>query len=145
MTTAAAAPAPGGAPTWLIVLGMVLTLLGAGGGISSVLLVRRQSSKLKVDSAEVLSRTSLALVGPLEHRLSETNVELDKVVKQAAEAKATAAAATTALARVEQEADGLREETRLLRLIIQRWRRAIMDPSASVDQLRELVGGDTIV
>jgi hypothetical protein len=91
------------------VLGLLLTVLGAGGGLGSLLLVRRQRGKLSADTAHVLSAAAITMVKPLEERLSATEAEV-----------------------------------RQLKRMMLAWRRAIMDPRATIERVRELVARESI-
>lgn len=112
----------------ITVMSIVLTALGGAGGIASLILVRRQSGKLRADASQVLTSAAVSLVAPLEGRLRSAE-------ERAAEAERRAQSADAALQRVEIEA--LR-----LRYVLQRWYTAIMNPTAVIEQVREMVNTD---
>lgn len=134
MIAGEAAP-PVNAPLWLIVLTGVLGVLGAGGGIGAIVIKLLDRRKTKVDADEVFTRVAVALVEPLRARLESTEAraaEADKLVDELRRRTQQALA----------EADAAATEAHKLRRLVQRWHRAIMDPSATIEWLRQLVGPD---
>jgi hypothetical protein len=77
-----AAPAPGPTPLWLTIVSLVLTAVAGGGGITALVLVVRQSrkieadtTKVRVESAQVLTSATITLLQPLEERLAAAEEE----------------------------------------------------------------------
>lgn len=118
-------------------LGVVLTILGGSSGIASLLLVRRQRSKLGADAAQVVSAAAVAMVKPLEERLSSAEDRAGRAEQRAYSAEQRAFRAEQTLTAVEADAHQLRS-------MLVRLQRAIMDPGATVEWLRELVGRTSI-
>lgn len=107
--TATPTPMPG----WLSVFAALMTAVGSMGlvgGLSGLLLVRRQGRKVSADTTSVLTTAAVALVAPLEQRLGAAETQLR-----------TTQARLWAL------------ERRLDALIS-----AVLDPAATLDSLRVL-------
>lgn len=124
-----------GTPVWLLVVSGVLGLLGAGGGISAVVIKLIDRRKTKVDADEVFTRVAVALVEPLRSRLEHTEARAAEADRQVDELRRRTQQALA-------EADAAATEAHKLRRLVQRWHRAIMDPSATIEWLRQLVGPD---
>lgn len=136
--------APAGAPLWLVVVGMLLALVGSGGGIGALLLVRSTRRKANVDSDEVYTRIAITLVEPLEHRLASAEQALAAEQERGRQQRAAAEAELDRVRARHREAlaevDDLISAAYRLRLLVQQWHRAIMDPAATIEWLRQLVG-----
>ena len=124
-----------GTPTWVVILGAVLGLLGAGGGAASVVIKLLDRRKAKVDTDEVFTRVAVALVEPLRDRLEHTEQRAAAADKEVDQLRQRVRDAIT-------ETDAAANEAYQLRRLVQKWHRAIMDPSATIDWLRQLVGPD---
>ncbi|MEV4122938.1 hypothetical protein [Micromonospora sp. NPDC049645] len=134
----------GGGPAWLQVAGLLLTLVGAGGGLGALFLVRVNRRKVSVDADEVFTRVAITLVEPLNERLAAAEQALSIERQRSAEHRAAADREIEALrARIREaqnEADEAYRASYRLRTLVQQWHRAIMSPQATLDWLRELVG-----
>jgi hypothetical protein len=110
MALLAGAAPTGGTPPWVVAAALVLTAVGGAAGLSAPFLVRRQHSKLKADTAQVITGAAVTLVEPLERRLAEA------------------------------ERDGQRTRARLRRVENQliTLTLAIMEPNATVEGLRAI-------
>lgn len=121
---------PTGSPSWLVVASVVLTIVGGGGGLGALVLSllnrRAANRKTQVEGDEVFTRIAVTLVEPLEHRLAAADRELETLRARVREAAA--------------EADDAVRAAHRLRLLVQQWHRAIMDPAATLEWLRQLVG-----
>jgi len=144
--------APAGVPSWLVIIGYVLAVLGTlgFGGIIVELLRRRQSNataqRTEVEADEVFTRVAVTLVEPLRDRLAQTEQRLVEQERRHAEERAAWEAETSELRRKVREAiseaDAAITQAHRVNLLAQKWHRAIMDPSATLEWLRQLVGPD---
>lgn len=110
---------------WMNGLAVLLTAIAALGGGGSLLLTTRTRRKLEVDATQVMAHTAVTLVKPLEERL-------ERAEGRATRAEQRADKAEQRLVVVEQQAYRLG-------MLVDRWRKAIMDPGATVEWLRDLV------
>lgn len=144
--------APAGVPTWLVYAGYVLALLGTLGlgGIAVKLLDRGKdrasADRTDAERDEVLTRVAVTLVEPLRARLDTTEQRLTDAIerhdrervgyeRQVGELRAKVREALA-------EADAAVTEAHRLRRLVQQWHRSIMDPAATIEWLRQLVGPD---
>lgn len=160
---APSSPLPGlppGAPAWLSWIGWALAALstmGVGAVILRVVDGMLNRRKLAVDTDEVMTRVAVTLVEPLRDRLDRTERRLTEAEQRHERERAEWHAARDAeRAEFEQQADSLRgkirealaeadgavAEAHRLRRLVQQWHRAIMDPTATIEWLRQLVGPD---
>lgn len=134
----------GTGPVWLQFAALVLTMVGAGGGLGALFLVRVNRRKVRIDTDEVFTRVAITLVEPLNERLAAAEQALSIERQRSAEHRAAADAEIEALrARVREardEADEAYRAAHRLRTLVQQWHRAIMSPEATLAWLRELVG-----
>jgi hypothetical protein len=156
------APLPG-VPAWLTIVGYILAVLGTLGigGVLVKLLERRKdraaAQRTEAEADEVFSRVAITLIEPLRDRLDRTEQRLTDAIKhheddraewerqRKAERLAFDAELAELRAKVREaltEADGAAAEAHRLRRLVQQWHRAIMDPAATIDWLRQLVGPD---
>ena len=136
---------PAGAPHWLAYVGYIvaaLSLLGFGAVLLRLVdgwFGRRKSradvERAEVDADEVFTRVAITLVEPLRQRVEDTEARLRAANR---EIDAVQAKSREALA----EADRAAAEAHQLRRLVQKWHRAIMDPAATLEWLRQLVGPD---
>ena len=110
----------------LNLLGVVLTLVATVSGGGSLLLVRRTRRKLDADAAQVVSGAAVTLVKPLEERLERMEARATR-----AEERATSA---------EERLRVVETRAHRLGLVLKSWREAIMDPAATLERLRDMVG-----
>ena len=96
---------------WTQVATSALSVLGAGGGLGATVAAVLRWRTTKADAADVITDTALILIEPLKARISELEHEI---------------------ARLRSEARQIADE--LLRL-----RTAILDPTATLEDLRGLV------
>jgi hypothetical protein len=122
-----AAPAATG-PSWIQILITVVGLLGGTGGVAAIATVLGQRRKFRADTADVLTDTALTLIAPLKTRVIELEAE-------------TAEARRLALATSEQIGE-LRDAVKEVTILMRRWRAAILDPSATLAHLRDLMKRD---
>ncbi|WP_326561358.1 hypothetical protein [Micromonospora sp. NBC_01796] len=122
-----AAAAPTG-PPWIQILLSAVGLLGGTGGVAAVATVLGQRRKFRADTADVLTDTALTLIAPLKTRVIELEAE-------------TAEARRLALATSEQIGE-LRGAVNEVRILMRGWRSAILDPNATLAQLRDLIKRD---
>lgn len=144
--------APAGVPSWLIIIGYVLGLVGTlGFGAIVIELLRRRvtqanAQRTEVEADEVFTRVAVTLVEPLRERLAEAEQQLrdlrarsqQREIEHDTELRELREKVREALG----EADQAVTTAHRLRLLVQKWHRAIMDPSATLDWLRQLVGPD---
>lgn len=116
---------------WLAAVAAVFLAIGGGSGIASLVLVHRQGRKLKADASEVLTKAAVTMVEPLERRLADSERRL-------AESEGRVELLQTAL-------DEALADAHRVRRLYQRIQRAVMDPAATIDWVRELVGQEPIV
>lgn len=150
------APAPPGVPPWLVVTGYVLALLGTV-GIGGVLVRlvdgafgrrknRAESGRTEVEAGEILTRVSVTMVEPLRDRLDEAERRIREQEKRHAEDRAAFEKEVSDLRlkvrSAMEETDAATNEAFRLRLLVQKWHRSIMDPTATLEWLRQLVGPD---
>jgi hypothetical protein len=138
--------APDGAPTWLTVLGMILGVIVTGGGVGTLGVKIIDRRRGRIDADEVFTRVAVTLVEPLRDRLERTE-KLLTAEQARGETRAQAADAALDGLRVrvreaQTEADAAYREAHRLRLLVQQWHRAIMNPAATIEWLRQLVGPD---
>lgn len=158
---------PPGTPGWLAVTGYLfaaLGMLGIGGVVVKIIdgvLGRRRaaadSERAEVEADEVFTKVAVTLVEPLRDRLDKTEQRLTEAIarherdREAWEAQrerdrqAFDQQLTGLRGRIREalaEADQAVAESHRLRLLVQKWHRAIMDPAATIDWLRQLVGPD---
>ena len=143
---------PAGAPAWLIYAGYVLAMLGTlgVGGIAVKLLDRRKdratAQRAEAETDEVLTRVAVTLVEPLRDRLEKTETRLTDAIdrherdRQVHEQEVVQLRGKVREALV--EADAAVAEMYRLRRLVQKWHRSIMDPAATIEWLRQLVGPD---
>lgn len=146
------APPPGGVPGWVLILGYVIAALGTAGlgGVVVKLLDRRKdratAQRTEVDADEVFTRVAVTLVEPLRDRLARTEQRLtDTEARHDAERAQFEVELAKLRGRVREaltEADLAVAEAHRLRRLVQQWHRAIMDPAATLEWLRSLVGPD---
>jgi hypothetical protein len=122
----AAAAATG--PSWIQFLLSAVGLLGGTGGVAAVATVLSQRGKFRADTADVLTDTALTLIAPLKTRVIELEAE-------------TAEARRLALATSEQIGE-LRGAVDEVKILMRGWRAAILDPNATLVQLRDLMHRD---
>ncbi|MBF9131904.1 hypothetical protein I0C86_23490 [Plantactinospora sp. S1510] len=122
-----AAVAPTG-PPWVQILLSAVGLLGGTGGVVAFATVLSQRRKFRADTAEVLTDTALTLIAPLKTRVIELEAE-------------TAEARRLALVASEQIGD-LRGVVDEVKTLMRGWRAAILDPNATLTQLRDLMHRD---
>ncbi|GAA5194098.1 hypothetical protein GCM10023322_57660 [Rugosimonospora acidiphila] len=89
----------------------MLSIIGAGGGLGAATAAALRWRKTKADTADVLTDTALTLIEPLRVRIQELDREMLRV----------------------------RYEARETATELRRLRTAILNPSATLDSLRELV------
>lgn len=145
-------PPPVGVPTWLLITLYVVAALGTLGlgGVLVKLLDRRKdrasAERTEVEADEVFTRVAVTLVEPLRDRLDKTERRLtDADARHAAERAEFERELLALRLRVREaltEADGAVSEAHRLRRLVQQWHRAIMDPAATLEWLRSLVGPD---
>lgn len=116
-------------PSWLPVLGIIATLLGGGGGITALLLVRRQGRRLNADTADVLSKTAITLVQPLEQRLISAETRAAGAERRADTAEERADAADHNLRLIGYQLDGMRRDVERLQRLLRQTRQIVMDPA----------------
>lgn len=130
--------------------------------------VSAEAERTEVEADEVLTRVAVTLVEPLRERLDRTEKRLGETLqrhererelweqryererelweaKRTAEREAFDREVDGLRAKVREalvEADGAATEAHRLRRLVQQWHRAIMDPSATIEWLRQLVGPD---
>lgn len=157
-------------PPWLAVVGYVLAGLGTLGlgGVVVKLLERRktraeagrteaEAGRTEADANEVMTRVAVTLVEPLRERLEASGQQLEEAIERNERDRAVweernrrdrerADAEIAALrAKVREalgEADGALDQAHRIRRLLQQWHRAIMDPAATIEWLRQLVGPD---
>lgn len=130
--------------------------------------VNAEAGRAEVEADEVLTKVAVTLVEPLRERLDKTEKRLTDALtrhereravwehryeQERAQYEARRQAERDSF---EREVDGLRAKVRealteadaaateahRLRRLVQQWHRAIMDPTATIDWLRNLVGPD---
>ena len=143
------APAPAGVPQWLVIVGYILAglgTLGFGGVIMRLVDGALGRRKNRVDTDEVYTRVAVTLVEPLRDRLEQTEERLAKAETRHAEDRTAWEGEVSDLRNKVRnaltEADQAATEAHRLRLLVQRWHRSIMDPTATIEWLRQLVGPD---
>ncbi len=160
-------PTPVGAPGWLTWVGWVvalLALLGAGAVLTKLVegwLTRRKvaadADRADAERDEILTKVAVTLVEPLRDRLDRTELRLtDAIAAHEREREVWQARAERERAEFSRQVDELRAKVRdalaeadgavgeahRLRRLVQQWHRAIMDPAATMEWLRQLVGPD---
>jgi hypothetical protein len=147
---------PAGVPSWLAILGYVVGLFGllGFGGIAVKIIDARtgrrrtsaEGERIEREADEVMTKVAITLVEPLRDRLAQTEVRMREVEKRAAEREQEYEREIAELrARVRTaltEADNAITEAHRVRILAQRWHRSIMDPSATLEWLRVVVGPD---
>jgi hypothetical protein len=130
--------------------------------------VAAEAERTEVEADEVLTRVAVTLVEPLRDRVEKTERRLAEALarhereraaweeryererrqweeRRQVEREAFEAEVDGLRAKVREalvEADGAATEAHRLRRLVQQWHRAIMDPSATIEWLRQLVGPD---
>jgi hypothetical protein len=130
--------------------------------------VAAEAERTEVEADEVLTRVAVTLVEPLRDRVDKTERRLAETLarhereraaweqryerdrqqweeRRAAERESFEREVDGLRAKVREalvEADGAATEAHRLRRLVQQWHRAIMDPSATIEWLRQLVGPD---
>jgi hypothetical protein len=130
--------------------------------------VAAEAERTEVEADEVLTRVAVTLVEPLRDRVEKTERRLAEAIarherdraaweeryererqqweqRRAAERDEFEREIDGLRAKVREalhEADGAATEAHRLRRLVQQWHRAIMDPSATIEWLRQLVGPD---
>jgi hypothetical protein len=144
--------APAGLPAWVVWIGYVIAALGTlgTGGVLVKLLDRRgtraNAERTEIEADEIFTKVAVTLVEPLRERLEQTEKRLTAAERRHAEERVELEREIVALRlRVREaltEADGAVAQASHVRRLVQQWHRAIMDPAATLEWLRTLVGPD---
>lgn len=116
----------------------VATVLGslmAGGGLVAIVNALAKRRTVKVDAAARLSDETLKWVNEFQEKAKEAEVNAKEARTEAAAARREATEAHAQMREVRAEAEWLAGQLRQLR-------RAILDPGASLERLRAMVGPD---
>jgi hypothetical protein len=112
---------------WLMVISTVLASVLGGGGVAAIITAFSRRRVSKVEAAD---------------RLNESTLEWAAAVKaDAADARRETADARREMAEMRLEMSTVRREAEALAQDLRRLRLAILDPFATLDQLRSMVAG----
>lgn len=117
-----------GQPGWLTGLVAVATLLLGGGGLAVLVNAVTGRRTRKAEVADRLSDSSLKWVQEFQEETTRARLEASEARREVAEVRRE-------LASVRREAEALATDMRNLR-------GAIMSPSATIERLRAMVGGE---
>lgn len=113
---------------WLTTLASVLTVVLGGGGLAVLINAIAGRRTRKAEVADRLSDSSLKWVQEFQEETARARLEASEARREVAEVRRE-------LATVRGEAEALARDLRNLR-------GAIMAPSATIERLRAMVGGD---
>jgi chromosome segregation ATPase len=116
----------------------VATVLGAlitGGGLVAVVNALARRRTVKVDAAARLSDETLKWVNEFQEKAKEAEINAKEARTEAAGARREATEAHAQMRAIRAEAEWLAGQ-------LQQLRRAILDPGASLERLRAMVGPD---
>lgn len=112
---------------WVTLISAVLASGLTGGGVVALVNALARRRVTKVDAADRLNESTLEWAAAVKADAADAR-------RDASEARREAADARREMGMVRQEAEALAKELRQLRL-------AILDPFATLEQLRAMVGG----
>lgn len=119
---------------WLTTLVAVCSVLFGGGGIVAMIQAFTGRKARKAEVADRLSDSSLKWVQEFQEEAAAAREETRQSRLEVAEARREAMEARRELADVRREAEALVRELRELRS-------AVLSPTATLDHLRDMVGG----
>lgn len=121
---------------WLTTLVTIASLLFGGGGLAVLVNAFTGRKGRRAEVADRLSDSSLKWVQEFQEETQHQRTEAAEARREAAEARREVAQVRLELANVRREAEALAIDLRNLR-------GAIMSPTATLERLRAMVGGES--
>jgi hypothetical protein len=118
---------------WVATVTSAFAAVGGAGGITAAVLVFSQRRKLKAEAADVIADSAVGLLAPYREELARLRADVVEARAETAEARIEARDARREMSRARDEAQEIADTLR-------RWRMAIMRPSATIEELRAMVG-----
>lgn len=120
---------------WLVTIGGILGGILGGGGVVAIVQAVAGRKQRKVDAADKLSEGSVDWALELKKDASGARAE-------AHEAREEAKGARQELAQVHRSMRELADEVEAVTQRLRHWRTAILDPAATLENLRRMVDAD---
>jgi hypothetical protein len=114
-------------PIWIEIVLTTIGLIGGAGGIAATILALLRCRRFRAGTAAALSDSTLTLVRPLKARVTELRLETLTAGEQVEAAS--------------REITELRTRAQHATATMREWRRAILAPDATLDDIRSIVAG----